>query len=281
MEVDMVKIETDRLILRDYKETDLLSTSDWKKKLDIFISDFEYAADVVGILVCGSYITGSPTKHSDLDVHLVLNNAVGYRERGNKIIDGLLIEYFANPPKQILRYFDEDFRESSLMAQTQFATGEILLDKTGEVAELKEKAEAMITDFYSAKRDNFPVSDLDKYGLWDMLDDLQDAHENNRVDFDFLYFTCLNRLIENYMRIISLPYNTKTIYGNIADAETRKKYLLQELPNSDIKNMIVKAIVAAHKNDKLSAYEKLTTAITNNFGGFNIDGFKFKSNVEE
>jgi len=29
-----------------------------------------------------------------------------------------LIEYFANPPKQILRYFDEDLQEKSLMCQT-------------------------------------------------------------------------------------------------------------------------------------------------------------------
>jgi predicted nucleotidyltransferase len=216
----------------------------WKEKLDIFMSTFEHANDVTGILVCGSYVTGSPTKHSDLDVHLVLRNAVDYRERGNKIIDGLLIEYFANPPRQILRYFDEDLRDRSLMAQTQFATGEILLDKAGDVVALKEKAAVMIAEFYSAKGERYPVSDLEKYGLWDMMDDLQDAHENNRADFDFLYHNCLNRLIANYMRFINLPYNAKSIYGNITDAETRKKYLLHELPDSVVKNMIAEAILA-------------------------------------
>ena len=95
----------------------------WQEKLGIFLASFEHMKDVIGVLVCGSYITGNPTKHSDLDVHLVLDNDIQYRERGNKIIDGLLIEYFANPPKQIIGYLDEDFREKSLMCQTQFATG--------------------------------------------------------------------------------------------------------------------------------------------------------------
>ena len=90
---------------------------DWKRKLDLFLADFEYADDVVGVLVCGSYITGNPTSHSDLDVHIVLDNKVDYRERGNKIVDGLLIEYFANPSKQIFRYFDEDFKDKSLICK--------------------------------------------------------------------------------------------------------------------------------------------------------------------
>ena len=104
---------------------------DWQTRLDIFLSEFEHKADVVGVLVCGSYITGSPSNHSDLDVHVVLDDDVCYRERGNRIIDGLLIEYFANPPHQILKYFDEDFADKSLMSQVQFATGKIVMDEKG------------------------------------------------------------------------------------------------------------------------------------------------------
>jgi predicted nucleotidyltransferase len=66
--------------------------NNWQEKLDIFTKDFEHMPSVIGILVCGSYITGSPTNHSDLDVHMVLDNSVNFRESGNKVIDGLLIE---------------------------------------------------------------------------------------------------------------------------------------------------------------------------------------------
>ena len=251
--------------------------NNWKTKLDIFLSNFEHADDVVGVLVCGSYITGSPTNHSDLDVHIILDNRVNYRERGNKIVDGLLIEYFANPPKQILLYFDEDFREKSLMCQTQFVTGKIMFDKAGDVKTLKERAKSMISDFYAAGPSDSKVSELDKYFIWDMLDDLQDAYENQRADFDFLYFTRLNMLLEKYTHSINLPYHTKAIYGNIVDAVVREKYMLRELPNPMINDLIVCAITAQEKADKIKAYEKLTGEIINGFGGFEIDGFKLKS----
>jgi len=253
---------------------------DWKSKLDLFLADFEYADDVVGVLVCGSYITGNPTSHSDLDVHIVLDNKVDYRERGNKIVDGLLIEYFANPLKQILCYFDEDLKDKSLMCQTQFATGKIMMDKVGDVEALKLQGQKMISDFYASPQTDFRLSELDKYFLWDMLDDLQDAHESNRADFDFLYFTRLNMLLEKYMNGINRPYNCKTIYGNVIDAALRDKYLLRELPNDTVKDMIVSAITATGQNDKMTAYEKLTSEIIKQIGGFNIDGFKFKSKVE-
>ena len=255
--------------------------NDWKNKLDIFLADFEYVDDVVGILVCGSYITGNPTGHSDLDVHIVLDDKVNYRERGNKIVEGLLIEYFANPSKQILRYFDEDMNAKDFMCQTQFATGKIILDKVGDVEALKLKAKEMISDFYASEQRELRLSELDKYFLWDMLDDLQDAHENNRADFDLLYFTRLNMLLEKYMNGINRPYNSKTIYGNIIDAAVREKYLLRDLPCEAVKDMIACAIIATGQNKKMEAYENLTAEIIKQIGGFNIDGFKFKSNVEE
>ena len=79
----------------------------WEEKLNKFLENWEYMNDTIGILVCGSYITGNPSTHSDLDVHIILNEKVNYRERGNKIVDGLLIEYFANPAKQIREYFKD------------------------------------------------------------------------------------------------------------------------------------------------------------------------------
>ncbi|MCL2217154.1 MAG: nucleotidyltransferase domain-containing protein [Defluviitaleaceae bacterium] len=253
---------------------------EWRIKLDIFLSDFEHMKDVVGVMVCGSYITGNPGKHSDLDVHIILDNNVKYRERGNRVIDGLVIEYFANPPYQILRYFDEDLTDKSLMSQVQFATGEIIMDEVGEVAALKEKAIAMIDDFYVNPPDA-SVSELAKYFMWDMLDDLQDAHETNRADFDFLYFTALDSLLREYTSAINRPYNRKAILGNIQDAHVREKYLLRELPDETISRLISGAITATGKNEKVNIYQQLTNAIWDKFGGFNIDGFRLKGGLND
>ena len=110
------------------------------EKLNMFLDSYKNINDVVGVLVCGSYVTGHPNKHSDLDVHLILKDGVFYRERGNVIVEGLLIEYFANTKQQILSYFNKDYRSVSLMSQTQFATGMIIRDDLGIVANLKKQA---------------------------------------------------------------------------------------------------------------------------------------------
>ena len=250
----------------------------WRDKLDIFLADFEHTKDIAGILVCGSYITGNPTGHSDLDVHLVLDERVGYRERGNRIVDGLLIEYFANPPRQILAYFDGDLEDRSLMSQVQFATGEILLDTEGAVLRLKQTALAMIDAFYQIEAASMPEDT--KYFLWDMLDDLQDAHETNRPDFDFLYFNLLNKVLSNYLRCINRPYHLKAIYGHITGDITRKKYLLRELPDAPVNALIAQCITTERRDEKMAAFQRLTEAILQKFGGFEVDGFKLKSNVE-
>ncbi|MCL2350426.1 MAG: nucleotidyltransferase domain-containing protein [Defluviitaleaceae bacterium] len=251
----------------------------WKNKLDTFLKDFEHMVDATGILVCGSYVTGSPTKHSDLDVHIILKEDADYRERGNKIVHGLMIEYFANPPKQILAYFDEDLREKSLMSQTQFATGEILRDDCGTVQTLKNKALAMIEDFY-ANIKSATMLGMTKYFLWDMLDDLHDAFETNRTDFDFLYYNFLNKIITSYMNYENMPYNFKTILGNIKDEIVKKKYLMRELPDGDIADLIAKCITASEKADKLRLYQNLTDAILNKHGGFCANGYKLKSTLD-
>ncbi|MCL2187536.1 MAG: hypothetical protein FWC16_10535 [Defluviitaleaceae bacterium] len=254
--------------------------SAWEKKLQAFLATFAHAKDMAGVLVCGSYITGNPTAHSDLDVHILLDNAVTYRERGNKIVDGLLIEYFANPYKQILRYFKEDLQEKSLMCQTQFATGKILLDKTGEVQTLKDKAREMIAEFYASRCSDLQISALSKYFLWDMRDDLQDAYENRRADFDFLYFTRLQSLLKIYMNGINLPYESKAILGNIVDPNLREKYLLRELPDENTAQLIARALTAESKAEKLAVYEQLTAQILTQAGGFDIDGFALYSGVD-
>lgn len=106
---------------------------------------------------------------------------------------------------------------------------------------------------------------------------MQDAYESNRADFDFLYFTSLDKLLTTYMRTINRPYVNKVILGNIVDATLRNKYLLRELPDQNIANLIAKAITATVKDEKLLIFQQLTNAILYNFGSFSIDGFKFKS----
>lgn len=254
---------------------------DWQSRLDTFLTglDGEFSAAMTGVLVCGSYITGGATNHSDLDVHLVLREGTAWRERGNRIVDGLLIEYFANPPAQIRRYFSEDMRDGDLMCPVQFATGSILRDDTGEISALKSEAVRLIDGHYAHGDTEKPLPELTRYFIWDMLDDLQDACDNSRPDFDFLYYNLLNRLVSNYMRHIGRPYAFKAILGNITSSAVREKYLLRELPHAGIAELIRDCILAEGREEKTRLYRALTEAIYARLGGFDIDGFSFRSPV--
>ena len=256
-----------------------MNIPDWKNKLDTFLKQFPHMPDVIGVLVCGSYITGNPGPHSDLDVHLVLRDTADYRQRGNKVIDGLLIEYFANPPKQILQYLKDDLAAGNLNSQVQFATGHIIQDTGGAVAALKAQALAQMDAFYQQPAPNslFPLT---KYGLWDSLDNLEEAFKTNRPDFDLIYFTSLDRLMQAYMQAIRHPYHTMAMYGHLTSNTVRGKYLLKELPAHPINQQIITAITASTKEEKLQAFQTLTQQVLEPLGGFEIDGFTFRSPLD-
>ena len=247
------------------------------KKLETFLADFEHKDDVVGVLVCGSYVTGHPNAHSDLDVHLLLNKKCKYRERGNRIVDGLLIEYFANTKRQVLAYFKEDYKNLRPMSQTQFATGEILFDKTGEIEQLKKEAEKQLgKEFADLKVEPSPLT---LYGLWDSMDDLQAILEEDRADFDFVYFCKLDRLLACLYRKMRLPYNTKTVYGQLVDKTVRKKYLLKEIKDKNLRALLQTAIVEEDRQKRLQAFTALCEMILKEYD-FDISKFSFKSDED-
>jgi len=58
----------------------------WQKALKKFISNWENKKFTQGAILTGSYAVGNQTTNSDIDVHIVLNNDVKWRERGNLMI---------------------------------------------------------------------------------------------------------------------------------------------------------------------------------------------------
>lgn len=243
-------------------------------KLDKFLESFEHKKDVVAVLVCGSYITGHPNSHSDLDVHLILDERCDYRERGNRIVDGLLIEYFSNTKRQLLKYFEDDFKTIRPMSQTQFATGEIIFDKTGEARQLKDIAIKQLDEGFE-KVDNTPFP-LALYGVWDSLDDLQGLIEDNRADYDFIYYNKLNNLLGFIFWDRKIPYNTKTVLGHISNPITRQKYLLKEIKDNTLCSLVTKSITAPTREEKLEAYTTLANGLLEKYN-FDISTFAFKS----
>lgn len=253
---------------------------EWRIALEEFLKDWKNRNDVVGALVCGSYITGNPTKRSDIDVHIILSDDVDWRERGNKLVNSFLIEYFANPPKQIRKYFQQDFENHRTMSIVQLMTGKILFDNTGILHELKIEAEHWLNNEYDEL--NKTIVEMKKYSLWDSLDNLKDYFEQKRVDFHFVYFNSLANVFSEYcqfLRLESIPYYQ--VHSYLIDPAYIKKYLKNVFPDSIFKEMFLKALIETDIQRMMEVYEELVNHVMNQMGDFDIDGWKIKSPVIE
>ncbi|MGE7752468.1 nucleotidyltransferase domain-containing protein [Lysinibacillus fusiformis] len=256
-----------------------MTLANWRKALETFLNDWQGRDEVVGALVCGSYVTGHPSERSDIDVHIILSNDVKWRERGNQIVDGFLIEYFANPPGQIRRYFQDDFNKHRTMSMVQFQTGQILFDYTGIINELKLEAYAWQEKNYETI--NKTVLELKKYGLWDMLDNTKDCYEQKRGDFIFVYHHALATLFMEYGQFLNVDtIPTYQIHAYLVDPIYLQKYMKSAFPDEHFKQMFLHALKESNTEQMLESLEALVSYVLKQMGGFCIDDWHVKSPIE-
>ncbi len=172
----------------------------WEQALDRFLIGWKKRKYVLGAMATGSYVTGYATKYSDIDVHIILSDKAKWRERGNKIVDGFLVEYFANPVRRLKGYSEEDHTENARTNARMFCTGKIIFDKTGIVAKLQRAAgKEMKVKFQTPDR---VWAELAKYKLWDNLDTLKDLHDKKSPDFEYVFYLVLEAAIRTYSKCI-------------------------------------------------------------------------------
>lgn len=252
---------------------------EWEKALNTYLEKWKAREDVIGAIVCGSYVTGNPSPHSDIDVHIVLSDEVGWRKRGNIVIDGYLIEYFVNPPKQIKRYFEDDYKSLRPHSMVQFLTGKIIFDKYNEIEKLKSEARIWFDKKYN-ELNNITV-EMIKYYLWDTLDNLTDCYERDRTDFEFVYYNSLKVLFEEYskyLRIGIIPFYQVGRY--ISEPHFLEKYLADSFPDKYFRDKFLWSLHDNEKAKRMRVYNELTNYVLEKMGGFNIDGWNLRSSVE-
>ncbi len=248
----------------------------WEIVLEKFLKKWKDKKEVIGAIVCGSFITGNPSKHSDIDIHILLDSKTKWRERGNEIIDGILIEYFANPIKKHYEYNDEDYKQRRKINAHMFATGKILFDKTGELNKLIIDSKEYLNKKYP-KQNEIQIESA-KYKIWDMCDNLEEVFELNDDDFFFVYYNYLNETFETYSKYLqfdSIPANKlKRFLVNDFD---KKKYNISNFPDIKFVKILINAIGIKNKNKMMKEFKNMTAYILEKMGGFNINGWKINS----
>jgi len=251
----------------------------WEKALDEFLEEWKNNKDVSAIIICGSYITGNPTVNSDVDIQIVLKRGCEWRERGNKIVNGVLMEYFANPPERIVGYLEDDQKRRRKVEAHMLTTGKIILDKDGEAKKLKELAKKYLEKKFEEM--SRPKIEFAKYHLFDMADNLEEVYRRKTPDFVFVYNTYLRNMLEDYCEF--LRYNSiseNKVFRFLTDKKDKLKYKIPDFPDKQFVSMYLKAMQESNKNKMLQIFNKLVKHVQNKMGGFNIDGWKFRSSAK-
>ena len=132
--------------------------------IEEFIKHNVYLKDVEAILLVGSYAVGNNNEYSDIDIYVLLKDKVKYRQRGNLIIGGYLIEYFMNPINKIKGYMRKDARGHGGSMANMLINGKLIYGNKEVIKKLKRMA------YYYINKKNKP--DLAKYyHAWDFYDD--------------------------------------------------------------------------------------------------------------
>lgn len=125
---------------------------------------------VVGLWLAGSVSRGEGDANSDLDLY-VLVDAV-HRRRIQRVLAGVPVEMFLNPPRRARQYFDEDRSLGRTPSLDMMARGLILLDPLGECAAIAKEAQAAIAGGPAVPEAEIEVR---RYRATDKLDNAADV----------------------------------------------------------------------------------------------------------
>ena len=249
---------------------------DLSKLLEKFLMEWKTKKYVMGAILTGSRVTTQFSENSDIDVYIVLSPDVKWRERGNIMVDGMLIEYFANPPNQIRAYLKDEFEKNRFTTARMFAMGKILFDKEGYVKQLKKEAINFMKKKF--KKPNKNEIELAKYCLWDNLDNLKDLYQQNSENFDFLYYLALNGILETYSKFlrVEIPPRSKILLY-FENEKFRREYKFKEFPDKTFSEIFTSCLKCKKRKEKMELVEKLTNHVFERMHTFNIDGWRLRS----
>lgn len=246
----------------------------WERSLTTFLEPWRKRVEVTGALICGSRVTGDATPRSDLDVQIVLAEGTPWRERGNRLIDGVLFEYFANAPAQTRAYFENDRRSHRPVTATMFATGRVIFDEVGDLAALRREAGGWLRrPFFDPKAAEVERM---KYAAWNSLDNLRDLYER-QTPIAHAYHEHLQVVYRGYARFLRQSVLPPAQLGRyLTDVRFRAKYRLRPFPDERFRDALVQALEAPGPAEMLHYAEHLTHHMLDRMGGFEIDGWRLR-----
>ena len=235
-----------------------------KEIIDKFIEEKINLHEVEAILLVGSCAVGNDNQYSDIDIYIILKDKIKYRERGNLIIDGYLIEYFKNPIKKIIEYLKNDKRGHGGSMANMLINGILIYGNKSLVNKLKRKAR-----YYLNKPNKKDIAKY--YHAWDMYDDYKACNYHKEMP----YYNALQAIIEAYLYnndyLLLPPQKIERIFK---DKEYRQKYKINKFPN----NYFNKLVINCFDNPNEKNIDILYNYVMED-GNFKINNFQLKNRL--
>lgn len=203
-----------------------------KLLIEKFISQFkirhpEDDIEVVAILGFGSSFKQKKiSPHSDLDVYIVIKD-IGKRYRGVMIVDGVKVDYFVYP----LRQLQADWKrvKSKLSPKQTIAyilrDGRILLDQNSKLKRLQAEAQEFLRNELAESEISHPLLIINKYFINDYMEDVEDGLRDKDIfSWQHNINLLLNNLIEVFCQFHSIPL-VKPKYQGQEIAKKDKKFV--------------------------------------------------------
>lgn len=250
--------------------------NDWQIALEKFLAEYKDKEYFLGALLSGSYATGNNDENSDIDVYIVTTDDTPWRERGNKNIDGFLIEYFINPKRVILSYLEKELKDYHMSTTMIFVNGKILYDKNGDVEELVNIAKNNAKLDRLADVDEFKFK-MNCYSVWDGFDELDSKYKKHQ-DIDFSYYIFLERILDSYFynkQIPSIPLNK--IEQVFKDGEYKRKYNVVKLPEQEFIEKVIKCLDEKNYDKRYENAKELYEYFLSQFPSFDINNLAVRS----
>lgn len=251
--------------------------NNWNFAIKKFLEQWTNKKEFEGAILSGSYAVGAQSKNSDIDIMIVLSDKTKWWQRGNLVVDGVLIEYIADPAPMWKKTFEDDYISGNKVSANMFAIGKILLDKNGVVAKLKEEAEAVMRKPF--KKMETRDIEMAKYHLWDGIQKLKELFNSGFVKYAPLYYLHLSKIINFYASFagLSVPAVAK-VYKFLNDSEFRKKYKLQGFDDEKFVSLFNACL---ENYSSLEAIEELNAYVLDKLGKFEINGWELRTEIKK
>jgi len=240
-----------------------------------FIDSCHFKDDIDCIFLAGSHASGNADEFSDIDLFIVLNDSVDWRERGNKRVDGFLIEYFANPARQIKKYIYNDHAKVKLTSINMILNGIVVFGDSSVANELIEYCRKKMASGF-AKMNHFDIN-TELYFLWNDYDELSRAYAYQAPDFTMQFHLFINNAFELYSRYTCSPVpNYHNRHRWLADDQYFAKYGLPPHNDQNFLVIIKKSFDCDNTTAMYDLSKALYSYITEHMGGFDIDNFTLR-----